>query len=125
MSLCQKGGVFDPFHKLSPEDELLARDLVALLRGRDTEFAPLHPDQGPCTFEHARVHLWATMTLERLGDTCRMRHPWNALYDQWLLWDGSAGTATQDKKYKAAKEWQRYDDQVHELLESLSACLYT
>lgn len=73
--LMPAGGVFDPFHKLSPEDEPLARDLVALLSGRDTEFAPLHPDQGLGTFEHARGHLWAAVTLKRLGNTCRMRHP--------------------------------------------------
>ena len=117
--LMPAGGVFDPFHKLSSEDEPLARDLAALLRGRDTEFAPLHPDQGPGTFEHARVHLWATMTLERLGDTLQDEaSPWNALYDQCLLWDGSAGTATQDKKYKATNEWQRYDHLVHDLLQT-------
>ncbi len=113
------GGVFDSFHKLSPRDEMLARDLVALLRGRDTEFAPLHKDQGPGTFEHACVHVWAAMTLERLGDTLENESsPWSALYDQCLLWDGSTGMATQDKQYKAAKEWQHYDRLVHHLLQS-------
>jgi len=91
--------VFDPFHKLSSEDELLARDLVALLRGRDTEFATPHPDKGPGTFEHARVHLWAAMTLERLGDTLQDEDP--------------PGTRC------TTNEWQRCDDQVHELLEPL------
>ncbi len=117
--LMPAGGLFDPHHKLSPTDEPLARDLVALLRGRDTEFAPLHPDQGPGTFEHARVHVWATMTLERLGDTLQDEtSPWNALYNQCLLWDGSTGVAPQDKKYKAAREWQRYDRLVHDLLQT-------
>lgn len=112
------GGVFDPFHKPSPKDETLARNLAALLRGHDAEFAPLHPDQGPGTFEHARVNLWASMSLERLGDTLQDESsPWNALYDQCLLWDGSEGRAAQDKKYKAVKEWRLYDQLVHELLE--------
>jgi hypothetical protein len=89
---------------------------VALLRGRDTEFSPLHSDQGPGTFEHARVHLWATMTLERLGNTLQDEGiPWNAPYDQCLLWNGSTETAALDKKYKAAMVWQRYDDRAHEL----------
>jgi hypothetical protein len=113
------GGVFDPIHKPSPKDETLARDLVALLRGRDIEFPSLHPDQGHGTFEHAHVHLWATMTLERLGDTLKDEaSPWNALCDQCLLWDGSTATATLDDKYKAANEWQHYDHLVQELLEA-------
>jgi|GEM_PF-3067892 len=116
--LMPAGGIFDPFHKLSSKDETLARDLVPLLRGHDAEFAPLHPDQGPGTFEHTRVNLWAAMSLERLSDTLQDdSSPWNALYDHCLLWDGSTGMATQDKKYKAVKEWQRYDHLVHDLLD--------
>lgn len=112
------GGVFDSFHKLSPKDETLARNLVALLRGHDAEFDPLHPDQGPGTFEHARVNLWASLSLERLGDTLQDEaSPWNGLYDQCLLWDGSTGRPTQDKMYKAVKEWRHYDHLVHDLLE--------
>lgn len=49
--------------------------------------------------------------------------PWNALYDQCLLWNGSTETAAQDEKYKAAMEWQRYDDRAYELREPLSACV--
>ncbi|WP_395730444.1 hypothetical protein [Prosthecobacter sp.] len=116
--LMPAGGVFDPFHKLSTKDEALVRNLVALLRGRDVEFAPLHPDQGPGTFEHTRVNLWAAMTLERLGDTLQDESsPWNALYDQCLLWDGSTGTATLDKEYKAVEAWRHYDHLVNDLLE--------
>ena len=59
------------------------------------------------------------MTLERLGDTLQDEtSPWNALYNQCLLWDGSTGVAPQDKKYKAAREWQRYDRLVHDLLQT-------
>lgn len=113
------GGVFDPIHKPSPKDETLARDLVALLRGRDMEFAPLHPDQGPGTFEHARLHLWTSMTWERMSDMLQDESsPWNALQDQCLLWDGSSGVATQDRHYKAASEWHHYDHLVHDLLEA-------
>jgi len=116
--LMPAGGVFDPYHKPSPKDETMVRDLVALLRGQDTEFAPLHPDQGPGTFEHARINLWAAMSLERLGETLQDESsPWNALYDQCLLWDGSTGTTAQDKKYKAVNEWRRYDHIVHDLVE--------
>jgi hypothetical protein len=116
--LMPTGGVLDPFHKLSTKDEALVRDLVALLRGRDMEFAPLHPDQGPGTFEHVRVNLWAAMTLERLGDTLQDESsPWNALYDQCLLWDGSTGTATLNKEYKAVEAWRHYDHLVQDLVE--------
>ena len=112
------GGVFDPCHKPSPKDESLARNFVAVLRGHDAEFAPLHPDQGPGTFEHTRINLWAAISLERLGDTLQdASSPWKALHDQCLLWDGSEGRATQDRKYKAVKEWRRYDHLVHDLLE--------
>jgi hypothetical protein len=112
------GGVFDSFHKPSPKDETLARNLVALLRGHDAEFDPLHPDQGPGTFEHARVNLWAAMSLERLGDMLQDESsPWNALYDHCLLWDASTGKATQDEMYKAVKEWRHYDHLVNDLLD--------
>lgn len=112
------GGVFDAFYKPSQSDETLARNLAALLRGHDSEFAPLHPDQGPGTFEHARVNLWAAMSLERLGEILQDdASPWNGLYAQCLLWDGSTGRPTQDKMYKAVKEWRHYDHLVHDLLE--------
>lgn len=117
--LMPTGGVFDSIHKTSPKDESLARTLVALLRGHDAEFAPLHPDQGPGTFEHARVNLWASMSLERLGDTLQDEaSPWYGLCEHCLLWDGSTGGPTQDKVYKADKEWGHYDQLVHELLEN-------
>lgn len=111
------GGVFDSFYKPSTKDETLVRTLLPLLRGHDAEFAPLHPDQGPGTFEHARVSLWASMSLERLGDTLQDESsPWNGLYEQCLLWDGSTGKPAQDKMYKADKEWRHYDQLVHELV---------
>lgn len=119
LMLMPVGGVFDSFHKPSPKDETLARNLVALLRGHDAEFDPLHPDQGPGTFEHARVNLWASISLERLGDTLQDEaSPWNGVYEQCLLWDGSTGRPAQDKMYKADKEWRHYDQLVHELLEN-------
>jgi hypothetical protein len=117
--LMPAGGVFDPIHKPSSKDETLARDMIALLRGRDIEFAPLHSDQGPGTFEHARVHLWASMTWERLSDTLQDESsPWNALHDQCLLWDRSTEVVPQDNKYKAATEWHHYDRLVHDLLDA-------
>ncbi|MBN8422383.1 MAG: hypothetical protein J0L73_25945 [Verrucomicrobia bacterium] len=116
--LMPAGGVFDQFHKLSSKDETLARVLVPLLRGHDTKFAPLHPDQGPGTFEYARVNLWASMSMERLGETLQDEaSPWNELYDQCLLWDCSTGAVTQNQIYKADNEWRLYDQVVHELLE--------
>ncbi len=112
------GGVFDPFRKPSPKDETLVRNLVALLHGHDAEFTPLHPDQGPGTFEHTRINLWAAMSLEQLGSTLQDESsPWNALYDHCLFWDGSAGVATEEKTYKAVNEWRQYDHLVHDLLE--------
>ena len=116
--LMPAGGVFAPAYKPSPKDESLARTLVALLRGHDAEFAPLHPDQGPGTFEHTRINLWTAMSLERLGDTLQDESsPWNALYDHCLLWDGSTGMATQDKMYKAVNGWRHYDHLVNDLLD--------
>jgi hypothetical protein len=111
------GGVFDPNYKSSPKDESIARDLVALLRGRDTEFPALHPDQGHGSFEHARVHLWASLTLDRLGQTLHDESSsWKALCNHCLLWDGSMGVAAQERPHKATLEWRQYDHLVHELL---------
>lgn len=116
--LMPTGGVFDQCHKPSSKDETLARNLVALMRGHDAEFAPLHPDQGPGTFEHARVNLWAAISLEKLGETLQDEaSPWTGLYEQCLLWDGSRGNPMQDTVYSAVEEWQHYDQLVHELLE--------
>jgi hypothetical protein len=112
-----RGGLFDQSPSRSTKDDQLAADLVALLRGRDSQFPPLHPDQGPGTFEYARVHLWAAMTIDRMGETLQDGSSiWNELYQHCLLWDVSAGKAREDKMYNPAKAWQHYDDKVHKLL---------
>jgi hypothetical protein len=112
-----RGGLFDPSPSRSTKDDQLAADLVALLRGRDSQFPPLHPDQGPGTFEYARVHLWAAMTIDRMGETLQDGSSiWNELYQHCLLWDVSAGKAGEDKIYNPSKAWQHYDDKVHQLL---------
>ncbi len=112
------GGLFNQSNNRSLKDERLAEELTALLRGRDTQFDPLHPDQGHGTFEHARVHLCAAMSMERLGETLQDESSnWNALYRHCLLWEASAWQVPQDQKYNPAQAWQRYEDNVHKLLE--------
>ncbi len=113
-----RGGLFDQSPSRSTKDDQLAADLVALLRGRDCQFPPLHPDQGPGTFEYARVHLWAAMSINRMGESLQDGSSiWNELYQRCLLWDVSAGKTREDKPYDPAKAWRRYDRKVHDLLE--------
>lgn len=75
---------------------------MALLRGRDTEFAPLHPDQGSGTFEHGRTFVGR----DDIGTAGR-----------YLQDEASPGTRCE------TNEWQRCDARVHELMEPLSASL--
>lgn len=111
------GGVFDQSPGRSSADDQLAAVLVGLLRGRDSQFAPLHADQGPGTFERARVHLWAAMTLERLSETLAAdSSSWSDLYKHCLLWDVAAWKTPENKKPNAAPAWLYYDRQVHDLL---------
>lgn len=71
------------------KEETEATKLADLLRGKDLSFPKVHADQGHGTFEHARVHLWATSSAERLGAILKSTSAWNDVLKGCLLWDPS------------------------------------
>lgn len=110
------GEPFERMYKRTPGHDGRPYELVALLQGTDRQYKPLHPDQGPGTFEHSRVHLWASINMEHVAETLAGHSPWSEMYNHCLLWEESAGQAPQVNLNEAGEAWQRYDELVHDLL---------
>lgn len=84
------GGIFGRAPLGSAKDETLAADCSGYLMGRDTAFEPVHRDQGHGTFEHARVHLWASVSPDRIGAILHTpSSSWNDVLRSCLVWDPS------------------------------------
>ena len=89
------GGLFSRSTPSTTKDEALAADLAGYLVGKDVAFAPVHRDQGHGTFEHARVHLWGSVSEERIGAVLHDRSsPWNDVLRSCLLWDATKWVST-------------------------------
>lgn len=116
--LCHpSGGIFDLLNERCTKDEPLALELTEWLRGKDTQFAALHPDQGHGTFEHARVHLWAALSLERIGATLHEgKSNWKTLFSQCLLCEPSTWGDRQAVHHDVAEAWQHFDSKVQDIL---------
>lgn len=117
--LYPRGGVFDRRRGVSDKDEKLAAKVVAHLQGTDIQFPPLHSDQGHGTFERVRVHLWAGMSRQCVGEI--LDDPssnWNGILEQCLLWETSPwpGPATQTEA--PANALKAYEGALHELLDA-------
>jgi hypothetical protein len=98
-------------------DEALAAELVTYLRGRDCKFAPVHPDQGPGTFEHAMVQLWADTSLDRVGEI--LQEPassGNDLLKLCLLWEPSRWKMPPAWLQHLPSAWNCYTTTMHRLL---------
>jgi hypothetical protein len=84
------GGMFGRSSLGTSKDEAFAADLAGYLLGRDTVFETVHRDQGHGTFEHARIHLWATVSTDRIGAILHApMSQWNDVLRSCLIWDPS------------------------------------
>lgn len=89
------GGLFSRSTLSTTKDEALAADLAGYLVGKDVAFAPVHRDQGHGTFEHARVHLWGSVSAERIGAALHdLSSSWNDVLRSCLLWDATPWVST-------------------------------
>lgn len=112
------GGIFAGHEPRAPKHDDQAHELAALMEGRDTRFEPLHRDQGYGTFEHAKVHLWATIPLERIGETLHDdKSVWRQLYKQCLLCAPSEWKPSDARQYNVAQAWRRFDQNVQDVME--------
>lgn len=110
-------GILQQVGRRADADEALAAELVTYMRGRDCQFAPVHTDQGPGTFEQALVQVWADTSLERVGEI--LQEPatsGNDLLKLCLLWDPSRWKAPTSWLQHAPSAWSRYTDIMHRLL---------
>lgn len=111
-------GILAQAGRCTDADEALAAELVTYLRGRDCQFAPVHPDQGPGTFEHALVQLWADTTLERVGEI--LQEPassGNDLFKLCLLWEPARWKTPPTYLQYVPAAWNCYTDIMHRLLD--------
>ncbi len=97
------------------KEETEATKLADLLRGKDMSFPKVHADQGHGTFEHARVHLWATSSAERLGAILKSTSAWNDVLKGCLLWDPSPLSGGRSP-LEGPKAIGQYNLVVHRLL---------
>jgi hypothetical protein len=110
------GEPFERMYKRTPGHDGKPYELISLLQGADRQYTPLHRDQGPGTFEHSRVHLWASISMEHLAETLADHSPWSEMYNHCLLWEESACQAPKVNLYELGQAWQKYDELIHELL---------
>lgn len=116
--LYPSGGIFHGFNPRCSNEDGLAYEMTSWLDGRDTRFEPLHPDQGHGTFERARVHLWAAISFDRIGETLHDdKSDWKQIYKRCLICEPSAWKPPELHEQNAARAWQRYDNNVQDLLE--------
>jgi hypothetical protein len=110
-------GILKQTERRADADETLAVELVTYMRGRDCQFTPVHTDQGPGTFEHALVHLWANTSLERVGEILQEPTPsGNDLLRLCLLWQPNRWKAPTSWLQHVPSAWSRYTDIMHQLL---------
>lgn len=113
------GGMFGRSTLGTSKDESLAADLAGYLMGRDVAFDPVHRDQGHGTFEHARAHLWATTSTDRIGAI--LNDPsshWNDVLRSSLLWDPSPCTAASPLSGNGEDAVALFGQVVHRILEA-------
>jgi hypothetical protein len=111
-------GILKQAERRADADEALAAELVTYLRGRDCQFAPVHPDQGPGTFEHALVQLWTDTTLDRVGEI--LQEPassGNDLLRLCLLWEPARWKTPSTWLQYVPAAWNCYTDVLHKLLD--------
>ncbi|MGV3663891.1 MAG: hypothetical protein ACO1TE_27210 [Prosthecobacter sp.] len=110
-------GMFSDNGAVSSKEGGEATKLADLLRGKDMSFPKVHPDQGHGTFEHARVHLWATSSTERLGAILKSASAWNNVLKGCLLWDPSPSSGG-SSSLEGPKAIGHYNLVVHQVLET-------
>ncbi|MFZ2282096.1 MAG: hypothetical protein WAW39_30150 [Prosthecobacter sp.] len=111
-------GILQQAERRADADETVAAELVTYLRGRDCQFAPVHPDQGPGTFEHALVQLWADTSLDRVGEI--LQEPassGNDLLKLCLLWEPARWKTPSTYLQYVPAAWNCYTHVVHKLLD--------
>jgi len=107
------GGMFGRSTLGTSKDEALAADLAGYMMGRDVAFDPVHRDQGHGTFEHARAHLWATTSTDRIGAILNDRSShWNDVLRSSLLWDPSPCTAASPLP-ATVRMWSLFSDRLY------------
>jgi len=110
-------GILQQAERRADADETVAAELVTYLRGRDCQFAPVHPDQGPGTFEHALVQLWANTSLDRVGEI--LQEPassGNELLKLCLLWEPTRWKTPSTWLQHVPSALKCYADTMHRLL---------
>lgn len=110
-------GILQQAERRADADETVAAELVTYLRGRDCQFAPVHPDQGPGTFEHALVQLWADTSLDRVGEI--LQEPassGNDLLRLCLLWEPTRWKTPFTWLQHVPSALKCYADTMHRLL---------
>ena len=109
--------ILEHANRRADADELQGAELVRYLRGRDSPFPAVNPDQGHGTFEYAQVHLWANTSLERVGEL--LKDPGssgNDLLQLGLLWEAAPWKARPDLLQYAQAGRNHYDAQLHSLI---------
>ncbi len=110
-------GILQQAEHRADADERLAAELVTYLRGRDCQFVPVHPDQGPGTFEHALVQLWADTSLDRVGEILQEpESSGNDLLKLCLLWEPTRWKTPSTWLQYVPSAWNCYTDTMHRLL---------
>ena len=110
-------GILQQAERRADADETVAAELVTYMRGRDCQFAPVHPDQGPGTFEHALVQLWADTTLDRVGEILQEpESSGNDLLKLCLLWEPTRWKTPSTWLQYVPSAFKCYADTMHRLL---------
>jgi hypothetical protein len=113
------GGMFGRSNLGTSKDEALAADLAGYMMGRDVAFHPVHRDQGHGTFEHARAHLWAAASIDRIGAILNDRSShWNDVLRSSLLWDPSPCRAASPLPCNGEDAVALFGQVVHLVLEA-------
>ncbi len=112
------GGVFNHFKPRVSKETGLAHALTNWMDGSDTRFEPIHADQGHGSFERARVHLWTTLPIEIIGETLHdAESEWREIYKRCLICEPTAWKPSESREHNSARAWQRFDHNVHNLLD--------
>jgi hypothetical protein len=112
-----KASIFGSRASFTDKGDKQASALASYLQGTDVQFTPIHPDQGHGTFEHARVHLWASTT--RLCVGAILNEPssdWNDVLDQCLLWEAHPWTGTEMTQEAVRNASKSYDAALNRIL---------
>ena len=109
--------ISQPTTDRTENQESLTAELVEYLRGRDCEFPAVHKDQGPGSYEHAQVQIWADANLERIGDILtRTSSSEMELLQLCLLWEPARWKTPSTWLHYAPSAWKSYTDTMNRLL---------